>query len=136
MLHTEAATLFATARNKWNGKPIGNNTRLHRLIMEDANGVQEEEYSICLHHTNVVIVHADGTYTLNSGGWQTVTTKARMNEHSPAHVFQRKGKWYLMPSRLENFPGESYGIGYPDRDATPIPFHDGIRVDSMGNPIS
>lgn len=81
-------------------KKLKNNTYLVRLDSETI-GVQ-------LHNTIVVTIHGDGTYTLNSGGWQTVTTKDRINEYSPVRISQRKYQWYV-----------------GDED---IPFKDGIRV--------
>ena len=35
---------------------------------------------VIYHSTPVVEVTADGTVTLNNGGWRTNTTKARMNQ--------------------------------------------------------
>lgn len=81
-------------------KKLGNNTYLVRIDAESI-GVQ-------LHNTVVVTIHKDGTYTLNSGGWRTVTTKNRINEYCPVRVNQRKYEWYV-----------------GDED---IPFKDGIRV--------
>lgn len=78
-------------------KKVGNNTYLVR---------GENEVGVRLHSTIVVTIHADGTYTLNSGGWRTVTTKARMNEFCPVRVSQKNYDWFV--------GGE--------------PFYDGIRV--------
>ena len=45
----------------------------------------EEHYiGIKLHNTFVVKFYADGRIELDSGGWQTVTTKARLNACLPA----------------------------------------------------
>jgi len=85
-------------------KKLKNNTYLVR-IDSDSIGVQ-------LHNTIVVTIHKDGTYTLNSGGWQTVTTKQRINEYCPVRVNQRKFQWYV-----------------GDED---IPFRDGIKVTVIG----
>lgn len=49
--------------------------------------------AIRLHQTDVLCFDQDGTITLNSGGWKTNTTKARLNEFSPAEVWQDKGLW-------------------------------------------
>jgi len=85
MKHSEAATLFETARNKDAGKPIGNNTRL----MKRGN-----DFAIRLHETDVVTIHENDTYTLKTDGWYTVTTKDRINRYSPAHVAQMNWLWY------------------------------------------
>jgi hypothetical protein len=57
--------------------------------------------SVIYHST--LVVEADknkGTIKLDSGGWLTVTTKARMNQASNQFdlhysVYQRKGVWYV-----------------------------------------
>jgi hypothetical protein len=103
---TTAASKFATARNKYS-KPLGNNTKLVK--------VDDDTFAVKLHHTNVVLIHRDGTYTLNSGGWRTVTTKDRINGYSPARVWQKAHVWY---------------VNGGDR------FFDGIRVNSAGTVLN
>lgn len=39
------------------------------------------------HETNVITIHPDNTYTLNTGGWCTATTKRRMMDLCPAVRF-------------------------------------------------
>ena len=58
----------------------------------------------------------DNTVTLNSGGWQTATTKNKMNQAANQFglgfgVYQRKGDWFV---RL--------------KDGSESPFFDGIRI--------
>ena len=92
---------FLTASNtlkKRESKKVGNNTYLVRI--------SPETIGVRLHGTVVVQIHSDGTYTLDSGGWRTVTTKARINDFSPVKVSQKKYDWFV---------GDE-------------PFHDGIRV--------
>lgn len=72
-------------------RTIANNTRLRRHPVEP--GVIE----LVLHATAIVRWTPD-TVTLNSGGWRTVTTKARMNAalHGTRYrVEQRDHAWYL-----------------------------------------
>lgn len=57
---------------------ISNNTLLHKL----ADG----SYAIRYHSTDIVTFHANGDITLCSGGWQSVTTVQRMNEHTPSNI--------------------------------------------------
>lgn len=71
----------------------GNNTTLHRLD----NG----DIAVRLHYTDVVIYHSPdsehaNTVTLNSGGWQTVTTKERMNRFTNVRVYQEDYQWYVV----------------------------------------
>src|SRR5262249_27597834 len=61
---------------------LENNTRLIRC---------GDDYAVVLHSTAVVTIHQDGTYTLRTGGWRTVTTKDRINKYSPARVYSTNG---------------------------------------------
>lgn len=97
--------------------PPGHNTRLER-IDADTIGVR-------LHSTYVVKIHRDGTYTLDSGGWRTVTTKARMREYSPVRLWQESSIWKLCGPVVPGKP-------WPGAVAL---FDDGIRVDAQGQPI-
>ena len=57
---------------------LGHNTYLDRLT--------HDSIGVLLHQTYVVVFNRDGSIKLNSGGWQTVTTKDRMNRFSPVSV--------------------------------------------------
>jgi hypothetical protein len=46
----------------------------------------EKAVHVRYHDTDVVTLQADGTVTLRTGGWPTVTTMARMNEWLPEGV--------------------------------------------------
>lgn len=53
-----------------------------------------------LHQTDIMVWSADGaTVKLYTGGWQTVTTKERLNRFAPGHgrIFSDKGVWYIAP---------------------------------------
>lgn len=73
--------LEATRRRK-----LSNNTY---LVIRDDGG-----YGVRLHATEV-IVHYPRSMVLNSGGYLTVTTKARMNEYSTAQVWSDAGVWMV-----------------------------------------
>src|SRR5687767_4430618 len=47
------------------------------------------------HDTDIVTFWGDGSLTVNSGGFRTVTTKARINEYTPIRVSQKRGLWYV-----------------------------------------
>lgn len=71
-------------------KQLNANTRLINL--------GDEVIGLVLHSTTVVKFIVDGSIILNSGGWQTMTTKARINAalaDSPNQLVQRKGLWYI-----------------------------------------
>lgn len=105
MTYLDALGLFSRARDKTAGKLLRRNTRLVRTV--DGFGVK-------LHNTIVVEILPNGNYVLNTGGWETVTTKARINYYSPATVFQRKFKWFISNN---------------------LPFYDSITVDSDGKVV-
>lgn len=86
MNHAEAIKMVKGKRNAKRRK-IGNNT--YAEILHD-NSV-----GIMLHSTYVVKIHEDNTYTLQTGGWQTVTTKDRINQYSPVRVYQRNYEWFV-----------------------------------------
>lgn len=68
-------------------RPLQNNTRLQRLGSGDI--------AVVLHDTDVVTLHEDGSFTLDSGGWYTQTTKDRLNTYAPfGYVRQENGVWY------------------------------------------
>lgn len=52
---------------------------------------------IRLHSTEILKFFPDGRIVLNSGGWQTVTTKERMNRYLPHpwSIYSEKGDWFL-----------------------------------------
>lgn len=96
---------YASACDKLNGRDsrkVGNNTYLERI--------DSQTVGVRLHRTHVVTFHADGRYTLNSGGWRTVTTKSRINDYAPARVTQRAGEWFVR------------------HDGTEIEFRDGMTL--------
>lgn len=78
-----------------------------------ATRVQKRDNGIAIkYHETDVILFTPNYVELNSGGWRTLTTKARMNENmSRRAVHQDKGVWYI---------GSTV-------------FFDGIRLDYDGN---
>lgn len=77
-----------------------------------------------LHGTWIVQYHEDGTVTLDSGGWETTTTKQRINQllPPPFGISQEKFKWWL------HLPGGKR-----------VAYHDGMTVnlregDMLPNP--
>lgn len=70
---------------------------------------------IRLHHTDIMTFLPNGKIRLNSGGWQTVTTKERLNRYLPRPygISQRKGQWSLCAHWSDDC----------------VPFYDGIEFD-------
>ena len=108
MTHAEAlARLDGRGRKK-----LENNTYLERR-----GDSENSPIAVRLHDTDVVTIYPDGTYELNRGGWQTVTTKDRINRYSPARLCQKNYQWFL-------WSGEDK-----------VYFRDRITVDAGGNVI-
>lgn len=71
-------------------KLVKRNTRLTEYI--DGRRV------LRLHNTDIITWTADGKIILNTGGWHTHTTKARLNEFLPDYirVYQKNLSWYII----------------------------------------
>ena len=110
MKNYEAANALLSGRYH-NGRKLENNTYLSRL--------DDKTIAVRLHATDVVTYHKDGRIVLDTGGWQTVTTKDRLNNYSPVRVFARDRRWYVA------FVNEETGQAYW---ANAIPFEDGMDV--------
>ena len=80
-------------------RKVGNNTYLERDRWSPGT------IFLRLHRTRIVAFHEDGSVRLNSGGWQTVTTKERLNWVSGIRVFQQDWQWYVyIPKTGETVP--------------------------------
>ena len=93
-------------------RKIGNNTYLRR---RDAASI-----GLQYHATDVVTFTPSGL-VLTSGGWQTVTTKERINwvlESIGLYCLQNKGNWYISTNRQDK--------------TTWTAFHDGICISYKG----
>ena len=66
----------------------------HRVANE-VRRINESSIAIRYCNTDVVTYHADGRTVLDSGGFRTVTTKARINDHSDARVWQKDFEWFV-----------------------------------------
>ena len=97
-------------------KKVGNNT--FEVIYKD--GCK----AIRLHRTDVVTFRRDGGCVLNTDGWQTRTTKDRMNKYSPVSVYQVDSIWYVAQKRRisDRFP----------QKGEPVRYYDYMVIDSCG----
>lgn len=57
----------------------------------------DDGIDLIYHNTAVVTYKKDNTIRLNSGGYRSITTKARMNDAlgNRGYVFQKNYKWYF-----------------------------------------
>jgi len=111
MNYNSAVSMVRGKRNA-NRRKVGNNT--YAEILNDTT------VAIKLHNTYVVKIHADGTYTLNSGGWQTATTKDRINQYSPVRVYE--------DSNYSSITGKYQRRWFVTINNKPYPFIDGMVV--------
>lgn len=85
--------------------------------------------AIRFHHTDIITWMLNGDVILNSGGWQTSTTRERINKYVKLQIMQRDHVWWIFPEwadiiwnpKSPNFTG--------------IKFYDGITFDSNLNLI-
>jgi len=92
MNYQDAAALL-TGRNHTSRK-LANNTY---LVRKDG-----DSFAVRLHATDIITLCPSGAVVLNSGGWKTPTTKARINDYAPApvQIHQNKGLWYYRDGSL------------------------------------
>ena len=64
---------------------------------------RNEIRSVTFYHTEIIVFNVDGSIMLNNGGYNTPTTKERMNRYLPDHlqVYQYKHAWYVFNTRTE-----------------------------------
>ena len=73
----------------------------------------DDNIRIRFHETDILKFDGDGNVTLDSGGYRTPTTKARLNElQSAVHIYQEDFTWYV---RFKN--------------GSTIEFYDGMVID-------
>jgi len=94
---------YQEARALLNGratKKLANNT--YARVLDDGS------VAIALHGTDVVTWEPDGKCILRSGGWNTSTTRDRIQTYGPVRTCQRKGVFYISPmDNWELFPFEN-----------------------------
>lgn len=68
--------------------------------------VRRGTYTIGLkyHNTYVVTYFAGGAFSLETGGYKTVTTKKRMNDFTPYNVYQKNFDWFVGGNGLCTMP--------------------------------
>ena len=73
--------------------------------------------AIRLHRTDIVTFRPDGKFAINSGGWQTRTTKHRINKYCRTiQVWASKKKWYVSRAGREglaDYKGGAFDATYP-----------------------
>jgi len=81
-----------------------------------------DTFAVRLYATDVILIHRDGTFTLDSGGHRTVTTKDRMNRYCrPCRIHQAGFVWKY---NIRVWNGRS------------VAFFDGLRIDDEGQVLN
>ena len=95
--HVCPNTVFKDADNflgKRESRKVQNHTYLQR---------RDSTIAIMFWSTDIVTYNQDGSIILNSGGYRTVTTSARMDEFNPmGHVCKDHGTWWYTNNNYSN----------------------------------
>jgi hypothetical protein len=94
----------------------------------------DRHFAVRLHDTDVVTFHDDGTIELDTGGWDTVTTKQRMNACLRQYrVFQHAHVWYVcaMMSRGGSLPIPTECLGLKKAHGRRV-YEDGMTLHPEG----
>lgn len=101
---------YAEALQTLNGKQsmrLGNNTYLEQR--KQPGDCLTERIAVRLHSTDIVVFYPSGRVTLHTGGYESVTTKERLNHfiRPAAQVYQKAHKWYVLQGdvRLDFYEG-------------------------------
>jgi hypothetical protein len=115
--HEEADRFLHTRGRAVPRKKVANNTWLVRGPHTTAryDEIADGDISVVLHNTPVVTYHAEGTLSLNTGGWLTVTTKDRINRFTPPNVrvHSVKGRW-MVATGVATIHSDSSAYTTPD----------------------
>jgi hypothetical protein len=86
LTYDKASELTCRARDASKGYKLENNTRVLN---------RGSHFSVRLHRTDIVEIDHFNRYKIRTGGWETVTTKDRINKYSPIYIKQRDYTWYV-----------------------------------------
>lgn len=128
-------------------RPLENNTRMTVAYTrgDPHTGLAEPvAFAITLHDTDIVTVTRFGVYVLRMGGWNTMTTRSRINGYSPASISTDRGRPFLYWDSgrvLRCYKGYADNPDLPAWDdylrmaQYRVPFREGMPVNRHGVPI-
>lgn len=76
-------------------RKLGHNTWVEKVSDYGSN---EVSYAVKYHRTNILTINSEDIVKLNTGGWETVTTKDRLNQFLRCrniYISQKKHVWYI-----------------------------------------
>jgi len=106
--YADAAAVFATAK-RGDSKRLHKNCRLHRV---------GENYVVRYYYTDIVTYYPDGTFTLNCGGWPTMSTRDWIEATAPAFIRQKNRKWEILLEGFGTWQPFVNGTRYRSTDGT------------------
>lgn len=94
----------------------------------------EDHIGVHFVESEIMRYYPDGTIVLDTHGWQTHTTKKRMNDYLPWEwgVSQNKGLWHLFHREKVANPNPAYEWDTYTIKFTDYPFSDGITISLDG----
>lgn len=105
--------------NEWREYIDAGRSKIYRKIAGNTTVRKiDDGVAIKLHETDIVTILDNGRTILNTGGWQTVTTKERINRYTKARIYQRASVWYIS-----------------DKTGNDSLFYDGMRISANGLPL-
>ncbi len=123
--YAEASEILASGRTRDSrtSRKIAPNTVLGFLPHKEGAA---RRIGVQFHATVIVVFHESGATVLDSGGWQTLTTKERMNRYlAPGlGLYQEKHVWYVSDRRPEFLPDDADGWDKKFR----VDFRDGMLI--------
>lgn len=92
-----------------------------------------DSYAVRLHNTDVVTAYPDGSLSLNTGGWYSVTTKERINRYLPTGITlgSERGEWRLRHTTYRKV-GTEWDSPTVFTTVWSVPFADGITLVPQG----
>jgi len=107
-IHSDWERYRAMPSKRYPQRKLANNTYLR----VEQNGDGKEVCIVKLHATDIIELHSDHV-VLKDGGWQTITTRGRMNEYCPINVASTHGQWFVTYGTYQRETEERYPRHYP-----------------------
>ena len=119
-------------------------SRDSRVLCNNTRAVRHDDaVGIVLHNTEIVTFYADGRIRITQGGWETATTRARINACIYPYGFVFRRDWITRYTSAFSGPrGETEIIGSIPVCFTPtglvrmrVPLGKGLTIDANGGII-
>ena len=79
----------------------------------------DDHIAVRLHSTEIIKFYPNGNITLHAGGWETPTTKCRINTYAPVYLYSINGVWRTDKGEFVSgqTPWSGHAAGYRTWDA-------------------